>query len=543
MLNRIKHLGKAVLCQILEAQVKRLRSCNQFKVVAVAGSVGKTSTKLAIAKTLSHCSKVIYQDGNYNDQLTVPLVIFGHAEPAIFNILAWLKIIASNEKAIRSAYPYDIAVRELGTDAPGQLASFAYLQPDILVLTAVAAEHMEFFGTLDAVAAVRTNISGCKYAKLAIAKTLSHCSKVIYQDGNYNDQLTVPLVIFGHAEPAIFNILAWLKIIASNEKAIRSAYPYDIAVRELGTDAPGQLASFAYLQPDILVLTAVAAEHMEFFGTLDAVAAEELAPIKFSKQALLNLDDISPEYLADKSFVSYGSTDKADYRLLERQQSSDGQKLNISLAGDEQLKTEVQVIGIPAAKAVLAAVAVACLLKWPASEIREGLRLVDPVPGRMQLLAGVNGSKLIDDTYNASPIAVKAALDSLYEIEASQRVAILGTMNELGASSATEHKIIGAYCDPGKLNVVITIGDIAERYLAPVAKAAGCEVASFKSPHEAGEYAKKRLKNGAVILAKGSQNGVFAEEALKPLLRDPADASKLVRQSTHWLSVKQRQFN
>ncbi len=379
--------------------------------------------------------------------------------------------------------------------------------------------------------------------KLAIAKTLSHHSKIIYQDGNYNDLLTVPLVIFGHSEPAIFNIPAWLKIIASNEKAIRKVYPYDIAVLELGTDAPSQLAGFAYLQPDILVVTAVAAEHMEFFGTLDAVAAEELAPIKFSKTALLNIDDIDPIYLADKSFIGYGSSDKADYRLLARQQGSDGQELNIALVGAEQLKVEVQLIGIPAAKAIVAAVAVAHLLKWPAKDIREGLRLVKPVPGRMQLLKGIDRSKLIDDTYNASPIAVKAALDSLYETEASQRIAILGTMNELGASSAAEHQVVGEYCNPSKLDLVITIGDMAERYLAPAAKAAGCEVASFKSPNEAGEFAKKYLKTGAVILAKGSQNGVFAEEALKLLLRDPTDASKLVRQSAHWLAVKQRQFN
>ena len=82
----IKKLGKAVLCMKLESQVKRLRANNDFMIVAVGGSVGKTSTKLAIAKTLGASKKVIYQDGNYNDRLTVPLVLFGETEPAIFNI-------------------------------------------------------------------------------------------------------------------------------------------------------------------------------------------------------------------------------------------------------------------------------------------------------------------------------------------------------------------------------------------------------------------------------------------------------------------------
>ncbi|HVI60552.1 MAG TPA: hypothetical protein VM535_00135, partial [Candidatus Saccharimonadales bacterium] len=76
----LKKLGKAFLCRLLERQVRQLRAKNDFKLIAVAGSVGKTSTKLAIAKSLSVHQRVIYQDGNYNDRLTVPLILFGQTE-------------------------------------------------------------------------------------------------------------------------------------------------------------------------------------------------------------------------------------------------------------------------------------------------------------------------------------------------------------------------------------------------------------------------------------------------------------------------------
>jgi UDP-N-acetylmuramoyl-tripeptide--D-alanyl-D-alanine ligase len=71
---------------------------------------------------------------------------------------------------------------------------------------------------------------------------------------------------------------------------------------------------------------------------------------------------------------------------------------------------------------------------------------------------------------------------------------------------------------------------------------AGCTVESFLSPYEAGEFVHGQLQSWAVVLAKGSQNGVFAEEAVKLLLKDSADTSRLVRQSDYWMRVKRSQF-
>lgn len=383
--------------------------------------------------------------------------------------------------------------------------------------------------------------------KLAIAKTLSGGLKVQYQEGNYNDRLTVPLVFFGHEQPGIYNLIGWRQIIRHNREQLAKPYPYDVVVVELGTDAPGQLKDFAYLQPDIFVLTAIADEHMEYFKTLPAVAAEELVPVSYSDRILVNTDDVPPEYVPQTTHLAYGIK-AGDYTAVKRTPIGlQGQQIAFRLPGgkdkgSKDFTAQVAALGDQGVKIVLAAVAVADMLGMPAAKIKQALKAVTPVSGRMQILAGKRGSLIIDDTYNASPVAVEAALDVLYNAPAKQRIAILGSMNELGEDSSTMHSEIGGYCDPNKLDLVVTIGHEAAESLAPVAKNQGCTVASFNNPYDAGRYVAEHIKPEAVILAKGSQNGVFAEEAVKILLANQAQARKLVRQSSYWLAQKQAQF-
>lgn len=386
-----------------------------------------------------------------------------------------------------------------------------------------------------------TGSVGKTSTKLAIAKTLEKSRRVLYQDGNYNDRLTVPLVLFGQSEPNILNPFAWARILRENKKKLAQPYPYDIAVLELGVDGPGQMKDFTYLQPDLAVVTAVAPEHMEYFGTLDAVAKEELTVLSFSKEALLNKDDIAAEYMPTTTFSAYGAN--AEYSITNREENGlSGQHISVHLPDVQTLGADITFLGEQGTKVALAAVAAAHKLGLTADEIKQGIESVQQFAGRMQVLDGISNSKLIDDTYNASPLAVKAALDVLYATESPQRVAILGSMNEMGEGSPDMHKEVGEYCDPNKLELVVTVGKQAGEFLAPAATQKGCSVKVFASPYEAGDFVKSQLKDGAVVLGKGSQNGVFAEEALKQLLANPTDADKLVRQSPYWLRVKAEQF-
>jgi len=419
----LKRIGKALICRILEAQVRQLRARHQFKVVAVAGGIGKTSTKLAIAETLS-------------------------------------------------------------------------------------ANHA-----------------------------------VQYQKGNYNDRATIPLVFFGHSLPGLFNLPAWVKIFRANRKIIHSAYPYEYVIVELGTDGPGQMAFFDYLQPDIAIVTALVPEHMEYFGTMDAVIREELSVCDYSKQVLINIDDAPNEALKNREFLSYSVDKQADYHALAwKHRELEHGELTIALRGGKTIAAKSPIIGKQGIKITLAAAATAHMAGLSADDITQGLARIKPFAGRMQLLRGIKNSILIDDSYNASPPAVEAALDVLYAATAPQRIAILGSMNQLGDYSPEAHREVGAYCDADKLDVVVTIGHDAETYLAPVAKAAGCDVHSFSTPYQAGEFVKSRLVTSAIVLADGSQDGVYAEEALKLLLENPDDQTKLVRQSADWMAIKRKRF-
>jgi UDP-N-acetylmuramoyl-tripeptide--D-alanyl-D-alanine ligase len=378
--------------------------------------------------------------------------------------------------------------------------------------------------------------------KLAIAKTLASSMRIRYQDGNYNDRLTVPLILFGHDQPGIFNLLAWAKILRDNNKQLRHGFPYDVVVVELGTDGPGQLRQFEYLRPDITVVTAIAAEHMEYFGNLDAVAREELQPLAYSAKVVLNIDDISADYLPATPFTTYGLTN-GDYHLERRQSEGiNGQLIELKLSNNRTLKTSIASLGTQGAKICLAAIAVADIIGLTEDQIKAGLAEVKPAAGRLQVLSGINNSTILDDTYNATPSAMKAALDVLQSLEAPQRIAILGSMNELGKDSAEMHSSVGSVCNSELIDLIVTVGSQASEHLAQAARAQGCKVETFVNPYQAGHFVADHLEEGAIILAKGSQNGVFAEEALKMLLNKPGDAQKLVRQSDEWLKIKRSMF-
>jgi len=380
--------------------------------------------------------------------------------------------------------------------------------------------------------------------KLAVAELLGQRYRVLHQAGNYNDRLTVPLVFFNQTQPGLYNLFAWMRLVGQNEAAIYHPFLYDIVVVELGTDKPGLMREFAYLNPDITVLTAITPEHMENFGTLDAVAAEELEVFSYSKKLLVNADDTPGVYLAGRTFDAYSMVTNVagNYHARVSKASLDGQRIDVTTPKNK-LGAHIAYVGQHGAKYALAATAVADMLGLHKDDIVSGLERLRPFAGRMQVLEGVKDSRLIDDAYNATPVAVKAALDVLYAEKSPQRIAILGSMNELGDYAREAHQEVGQYCDPSKLDMVVTIGADAKRWLAPAAKAEGCVVHSFMSPYEAGHYVRERIKAGALVLAKGSQNGVYAEEAVKILLAHPADTHSLVRQSKSWLRTKSKQFS
>lgn len=380
--------------------------------------------------------------------------------------------------------------------------------------------------------------------KLAIAESLSKTLRVRYQKGNYNHLVSVPLIFFDHPMPSLFNPFAWIKIFIDNAKQIRSEYPVDLVVVEVGTDRLGEIAAFEkYLKLDYAVVTAIVPEHMEYFNDMQTVANEELSVAGYSEKLIYNADLVAEEYRQPlRDAISYGRQQPADYRLANILRTTGGFECDIKHAGEIFLHFNLEGISEVQLYSALAAAVVGSELGLNPAQILDGIAAITPVSGRLRQLRGINNSLIIDDTYNAIPDAVKAGLEMLQGLEAPQKVAILGNMNQLGATSAQTHTEIGELCDSAGLDLVITIGPDANAYLAPAAASKGCAVKSFNTPYKAGEYLQSKIEQGAILFAKGSQDKVFAEEAIKLLLADPEDVSKLVRQSKYWLKRKRKNF-
>lgn len=390
-----------------------------------------------------------------------------------------------------------------------------------------------------------TGSMGKTTTKLAIAEVLKQKYRVLAHSGNYNTEFGLPLSLFERSVPSsVTNGLGWLRTLAAVHKAAGRPYPYEVVVLELGADRPGDIADFlSYLRLDIGVVTAIAPAHVEQFGSIEAITKEKMLVARDARFAVLNADD--SRVMAAKpdgtALATYG-LQSGDVRVMGITRSKDATlRASVRYKG-EVIKLSTQLIARHGLYAVGAAVAVAQQVELSDEQVVAGVAAITPTAGRMQPLSGRNGSVIIDDSYNANPDAVIAALGTLLEVK-GKHIAILGSMNELGFESPQLHQRVGSHC--GGLDMLVTIGNDANTYLAPAAIKAGLKkgsVHTFDSPYAAGAFVQAHLEANTVVLVKGSQNRVYAEEAAALLLADDADIAKLVRQSPVWIQRKQKQF-
>lgn len=382
--------------------------------------------------------------------------------------------------------------------------------------------------------------------KSATATVLSEKFTVRHSRGNLNTTLSAPLEILGVDGPKnVKSPLDWIKVFSAARSSIKNPQSPDIIIQECGIDCPGEMATFMrYIQPDIAIITSVAPEHMEFFKTIDVVAREELSISQVAKKTIFNFHDIDKKYhsLIIGEKISYGD-ESADVLLQIKETTSDGYIATLRHNQEKSSNINISVLGKHNIRSITGAAAAGLACGMNIDEVAAALTKIKPVSGRMNILRGTQGCTLLDDTYNASPVAMENSLKTLYSLEASRKIAVLGDMNELGDSSKLEHEKIGRLCDPKQLDLLITVGKLAKKHLAPIAEKNGCKVLSFDKSPEAGEFLKSKGIKEATILFKGSQGGIYLEETIKPLLKNPADSQKLVRQSETWLKKKQQFFD
>ena len=241
--------------------------------------------------------------------------------------------------------------------------------------------------------------------------------------------------------------------------------------------------------------------------------------------------------------MSYGD-ESADVFLEIKKTTDTGCIVNLKHSEGTSQDVNISVLGKHNIRSITGAAAAGLACGMNIEEVAAALTKNQTSFRKNELiLRGIRDCTLLDDTYNASPIAMENSLKTLYSISANHKIAVLGDMNELGETSESEHKKIGKICDPGQLELLITVGKMSKKHLAPIAEKNGCKVISFDTALEAGEFLKNSDIKDTTILFKGSQGGIYLEDAVKELLLDPSDAEKLVRQSQSWKQIKAKFYD
>ena len=301
-------------------------------------------------------------------------------------------------------------------------------------------------------------------------------------------------------------------------------------VAEMGMSTPGELRQLSLLgRPDAAVFTVVRPVHLEFFGTVQAIAeakSEILAGLSPDGFIVANADDPEVTRIAKRHgarVVWYGlHSDAADVRArdLAPEPGAIGSRFVLEAGGQSQ-EVRLPLHGLYNVENCLAAAACAWTLGLSLEEIAAAVANVRPASMRGVVHRPAGGYILVDDSYNSNPDAVGKALESAGTLTGSRRVAVLGDMRELGPEAPRFHREAGERAARLGFSPVVAVGELS-RELAAGARAGGAEAVWLPDAAAAADWAAGELRQGDVVLVKASR-GVGLDRVVKRLLGNAGD--------------------
>lgn len=285
-------------------------------------------------------------------------------------------------------------------------------------------------------------------------------------------------------------------------------------VLEMGIEHKDEMDYYlSIVKPKIAIVTKIAYAHSESLGDINGIMQEKgklIESLDYSGVALLNYDDSSSRKLADKckgSVIYYG-TDPDNCTLwagnLRIENFMTIFELNL---GVERVKINLKLLGFHQIYPVLAAALLGVVYRIPLTKIKIALESVEPAEHKLQPLAGPNGSAILDDTYDSSPGAVDAAIDTLLAVPARRRVLVLGEMKELGQYSDSLHRTVAQRIYKDKIDFVF-LGSGDSQIIATELQSLGFWEERLESNLQNSQLVSKLLKTlgkGDVCLIKGSK--------------------------------------
>ena len=338
-----------------------------------------------------------------------------------------------------------------------------------------------------------TGSAGKTSTKDLVAAVLSYKYKVFKTKGNFNNEIGLPLMI--------------LELDST----------YDVAILEMGMRGLGQIKELAEIaSPDLGIITNIGISHIEILKTRENIlkAKMEIATF-FDKNNTLVVcgnDDFlgalpEAEYKIVKTGVGENFKIGAKNIALEELSSKftvyDGEKeeeFSLDMPGEHNISN------------LMLGIAIAKELGVSFEEMKRGLKNIEATSMRLELIKK-DGFSILNDCYNSSPVAVKSAIDVMKNIEGKRRIAVLGTMRELGHKSEEAHEEIGKYAKENGIEKVLCFGDFSENIKEGYGE--GCTV--YENKEELIKDLLNIICDGDIILVKASRSLKF-EEITKALL-------------------------
>ena len=286
-----------------------------------------------------------------------------------------------------------------------------------------------------------TGSNGKTTTKEIIASILQQSyseKELLITQGNFNNDIGLPLTI-----------------LRLNEK-------HKIAILEMGMNHKGEIEDLTRIAPpDIAVITNIGEAHIENFESKDGIAAakkEILANISENSFVILPKDDVYFEFLAKDilptKIITFGKNNVSDIHCVNK-----SNLINRYFLLDKFLDAKCSLIGNHNIMNIMASIGVAQTLNISINSIKKGIESVKGVPGRLEVKYAKNGAIIIDDSYNANPSSMMAAIDVLAEHSSTHKILIIGDMAELGERSQRFHNDITKYINDSSVSYTLAIGE------------------------------------------------------------------------------------
>jgi len=338
-----------------------------------------------------------------------------------------------------------------------------------------------------------TGSCGKTTVKEMLASILTRSGEVLATAGNFNNEIGVPLTL------------------------LRSQPSNDFAVIELGANHQNEISYTTQLaQPNVALVNNIAAAHLEGFGSIEGVAkakGEIFEGLKENGIAIYNLDSNGlPKWSSlfeGKQVVSFAMDDsRADFYASNIEVNVIGEPSFQLNTPKGSIQVSLGIIGKHNVTNAVAAAALAIQANSSLNDIQQGLQELGSVKGRVAVETLASGLKVIDDTYNASVPAMKAAVELLGGFK-GQRWLVLGNMAELGEESLALHREVGEYAAPYQFEQVVTFGDDT-KVISEL-----CNGRHFETRSDLNAYLLKELQlikhNEVTVLVKGANSSRMSE--------------------------------